>query len=227
MLIALLGEVWTIAPSLQRTLLIQSLIQSSRPILSKQIINSIWHNYTPPRAQLTLWLANLEKLKTGDILLQQGIIDPQQALCPFCSLEVESNPHILFTCQFSWGIWMNMLEWWGIQGVFQNRCESFIMAWNGMMKFRGNKKLWRMICGCVIWTLWYERNKENLSRTRRTSIDLFTAWESGSAPGQRSCWVSYTYHQISSFITLMLLSCNPNPDVLVWSKVFLVLLGLV
>ena len=99
------------------------------------------------------------KLKTGDNLLSLGIIDPQQALCPFCCLETESNNHTLFTCRFSWCSWMKMLEWWKISGVLQNQCNSFSIQWFGLVKNRKEQKLWGMILGCVIWSLWYERNK--------------------------------------------------------------------
>ena len=49
--------------------------ESSVPILPKMIINSLWKTKIPPRAQLILWLANLEKLKTGDSLFEKNLID--------------------------------------------------------------------------------------------------------------------------------------------------------
>ena len=99
--------------------------EASSPLIPKQSIMSIWQSHTPPRAQLTVWLAHLEKLKTGDILLERGIIDPQQALCPFCTHALESNSHVLFTCAFSWGIWMDLLNWWGIRGVLNKNSANF------------------------------------------------------------------------------------------------------
>ena len=133
--------------------------ESSSPILSKPIINTIWQNFIPPRAQVTIWLANLNKLKPGDFLVEKGIINSQQALCPFCSLEVKSNSHILFTWSFSWSIWMKILEWCGISDVLHNRCGNFSIEWVGLMKCPKKNNLWRLILGCVIWSLWYERNK--------------------------------------------------------------------
>ena len=107
--------------------------ESSVPILPKPIINSLWKIKIPPRAQLILWLGNMEKLKTGYSLFEKILIDAQQAMCPFCKLAVKTNSHILFTCQFSWCIWMKILEWWGISRVLQNRCDSFTLAWRGLM----------------------------------------------------------------------------------------------
>ena len=75
--------------------------ESYTPPLSKPIVNIIWQNSIAPRAKLSVWVANLEKLKTGDFLLGKGIINPQEATCPFCNLEMESNSHILFSCRFA------------------------------------------------------------------------------------------------------------------------------
>ena len=46
------------------------------PTLPRHIINIVWRSFIPPRAKLTVWLANLEKLKTGDFLVEMGIINP-------------------------------------------------------------------------------------------------------------------------------------------------------
>ena len=51
--------------------------ESYAPTLSTPIINLVWQKFIPPRAQLSVWLANLEKLNTGDFLVEKGIINPQ------------------------------------------------------------------------------------------------------------------------------------------------------
>lgn len=129
------------------------------PVLPSSITSFIWSIKVPPRVLLTIWLANLEKLKTGDFLVNKGLIDHAQALCPFCEEALESNSHLLFTCHFSWGIWMRVLQWCGITGVLPNRCIQFVEAWRRLNSFKRKAKLWNLILGCVIWSLWYERNK--------------------------------------------------------------------
>ena len=129
--------------------------ESHDPILSKPITNLIWKKYIPPRAQLSVRLANMEKFNTGDFLVEKGVIDTQLVSCPFCNLETESNSHILFTCRFSWCTWMEMLEWWSISGALHNRCRNFSTQWLGLMKNRKWRKLWGLVLGCVIWSLWY------------------------------------------------------------------------
>ena len=85
--------------------IVAQVYDSYAPTLPKTITNIVWQKCIPPRAQLSIWLPNLQKLKTGDLLVEKGIISSQQAVCPFCSLEMGSNSHILFTCRFSWCSW--------------------------------------------------------------------------------------------------------------------------
>ena len=135
------------------------MIQDRQPILSNATIKLVWHKFIPPRAQLTVWFASPERLKTADFLVEKGIIAPQRGTCPFCNTEVESNPHILFSCDFAWRTWMEIVKWWGISAVFQNRCSMFGIEWMGLLKGKNRHKLWGLVFGCVIWSIWYERNK--------------------------------------------------------------------
>ncbi|XP_057522533.1 uncharacterized protein LOC130802539 [Amaranthus tricolor] len=112
------------------------MFEEQEPILSKPLINLIWQRFILPRAQLSVWLANLEKLKTGDFLAEKGIINTQLAVCPFCNTETESNSHIPFTCSFAWRSWMKILKWWGISAVLHSRCRNFSIEWFGLVKSR-------------------------------------------------------------------------------------------
>ena len=140
------------------------ILEGQATILPKPVTNLVWQKFIPPRAQVSVWLANLERLKTGDFLLNKGMIEAQWATCPFYNTTTESNSHILLTCNFSWSTWMEILKWWGISAALQNRCSKFSMEWMGLIKRRKNKKLWGLVLGCVIWSLWYERNKIKFNR---------------------------------------------------------------
>ena len=54
---------------------------------------------------------------------------------------------------------MDLLKWWGIEGVLNKQCGNFCVEWNGLLRDRKKGKLWKLALGCTIWSLWYTRNK--------------------------------------------------------------------
>lgn len=90
--------------------ILDKVYESNNSLFPPPASNLIWRVKIPPRAKIVLWSAMLEKLKTGDFLVEKGLLDPSNALCPLCNLEVETNSHILFTCSFSWMVWMWILD---------------------------------------------------------------------------------------------------------------------
>ena len=54
---------------------------------------------------------------------------------------------------------MEVLNWWGILGVLHKNCGNFCAEWNGLIKGRKWGKLWKLVLGCTIWSLWFLRNK--------------------------------------------------------------------
>ena len=127
--------------------------------------------------------------------MEKGIINPQDAACPYCRLEIESNSHILFTCRFAWSTWMEILKWWGLSAILHNRCQNFSVQWFGLVKNRKYRNIWALILGCVTWSLWYERNHIKFERkapnlhnfvlSRKIKIGIWAKemlGSSGSAP---------------------------------------------
>lgn len=82
--------------------IMDKLYASSSPVLPMSVFSLLWKIKLPPRAHIVIWLACLDKLKTGDFLLEKGLLDISNVLCPLCKVELETNSHILFTCTFSW-----------------------------------------------------------------------------------------------------------------------------
>ena len=54
---------------------------------------------------------------------------------------------------------MKILKWWVLSTALHNRCNSFSIQWFGLVKNRKCRDFWALILGCVIWSLWYERNQ--------------------------------------------------------------------
>ena len=127
--------------------------------MPKSLESVVWQKFIPPRAQLTVWLAYKEKLKTGDFFVEKGIISPQNACCPFCETDLETNNHIMFTCRFAWNTWMEILKWWNLSAPLHMTFSKFCEQWLGLIKDPKRKDIWCISLGCVVWSLWYERNQ--------------------------------------------------------------------
>ena len=136
-----------------------TLNETLAPSIPKSIMSVVWQKFIPPRAQLTVWMAFKERLKTADFLVEKGVISVQNAGCPFCRSELETNSHILFTCRFAWSTWMEMLKWWNISAPLHMSFSNFSCQWLGLINDRKCKDIWALSLGCVIWSLWYERNQ--------------------------------------------------------------------
>ena len=144
--------------------------------MPKSLVSVVWQKLIPPRAQLTVWLAYKEKLKTGDLLVEKGIISPQNAGCPFCRTELETNTHILFTCRFAWNTWMEILKWWNLSAPLHMTFSKFSEQWLGLIKERKCKDIWIISLGCVVWSLWYERNQIKFER-KSINFQPYFVWQ--------------------------------------------------
>lgn len=85
---------------------------------SNALLGSLWKNLGPPKVEIFAWLAVKEKTVTRSVLLTRNLINAiQLALCPFCSLHLETHQHLFLHCHFSWVVWSLILEWWNIKWV--------------------------------------------------------------------------------------------------------------
>lgn len=81
--------------------IMDKLYASSAAILPVSMSSLLWKIKAPPRTLIVIWLAGLQKLKTGDFLVEKGLLDTINALCPLYNAELETNSHVLFSCSFS------------------------------------------------------------------------------------------------------------------------------
>ena len=100
---------------------------------------------------------------------------------------------------------MHMLQWWGLSGTLHNKGKNFCIEWLGLVKNRKRRKLWGLILGCVIWSLWYERNRikfdeaspniNNFVHSLKIRIGIW-AKEMGGYPGWSADDVTYNINSI-------------------------------
>ena len=54
---------------------------------------------------------------------------------------------------------MEILRWWNLSGPLHSTFSKFYIQWLGLVRGKKRKDVWTLSLGCVIWSLWYERNK--------------------------------------------------------------------
>lgn len=64
---------------------------------------------------------------------------------------------------------------------------SFILGWKDLLKRKRKVKLWNMILICVIWSLWYERNKINFENCTSNLQKILKLIKLRVGHGQRRC----------------------------------------
>lgn len=121
--------------------------------LDPKIINFIWKKRAPPRAQLLLWFLVRDSLKTGAFLVQRGILDSNQALCPFCGIELETSSHLFFTCKVTWQIWMKCMAWWKVMSPIHPSPSKMIMSWNSLVRGNFKVKMWSSLFFVITWSI--------------------------------------------------------------------------
>ena len=132
----------------------------SRGVMYDCLVCKVWMNLAPPKVELFMWLALLEKLNTKEMLWRKGILKEDQKRCTFCSEAPESCSHILMACPVSWKIWNIIAEDLGQKLSLHVTFREHYEDWMGR-KWRNTtfRKLWCSTFFAVAWTLWLTRNE--------------------------------------------------------------------
>lgn len=105
-----------------------------------------------------MWFLAQGRLKTGSCLHKIGIIQRDEALCPFCKIEEETMEHLFLTCQISWEIWSHMFNWWGVTTDPNSNPIENISCWKSHVARKFKKQLWCLLFFVIVWSIWSERN---------------------------------------------------------------------
>ncbi|XP_024006091.1 uncharacterized protein LOC112082804 [Eutrema salsugineum] len=83
----------------------------------KSWVSAVWFTGTTPKCAFITWLAALNRLTTGEQMLQwnRGV----SASCVYCSIPVETRSHLFFECSFSQQIWDDLAR--GLLGTRHTR----------------------------------------------------------------------------------------------------------
>ena len=124
------------------------------------LVCTVWRDIVPPKVELMLWLALLERLNTKSMLVKKKILQSQDNICSFCAQQEENIDHLLLNCQVSWSIWCHIAVDFGIQVIRHQRFRCFYEWWmSKTFPNRTRKKLFILAFFAIAWSLWLKRNK--------------------------------------------------------------------
>ncbi|KAI8537194.1 hypothetical protein RHMOL_Rhmol09G0006200 [Rhododendron molle] len=111
------------------------------------------------------------------------------ALCPLCSLYLETHQHLFLHCQFSWSVWSIILDWWKIKWVCPVSVPSLARWWfaNGLTRLE--KHIWEACFYATLWFLWLVRNDYIFNNSTKQ------AWEVGEVVKTRvAMWMKAKFN---------------------------------
>ncbi|KAL0927368.1 hypothetical protein M5K25_001532 [Dendrobium thyrsiflorum] len=130
----------------------------------------IWHKHFALKYSIYAWLALKGGLKTADVLYKRNIIIEQT--CPLCFAQQETTDHILFECDYSYSVLINVIP---IMGNFLLRPRlSQLLVFLGDCNFsvKGQYHLYLLTVCCATYNIWRERNERRFNSNYRSSSSL-------------------------------------------------------
>lgn len=123
------------------------------------VLETIWKNLSPPKVEIFAWMALQDRVPTRSVLQSRNLIlDGNSALCPLCSMHLETPQHLFLHCKFSWNVWSLILDWWHVRWVCPQSLEALFTWWFDN-RFRNlENHLWETTFFAIIWSLWLARN---------------------------------------------------------------------
>lgn len=170
-------DVWRWLPSQDGVFSVNSFylfLQVPEGFSADPIFDLIWHSYVPSNVKAFSWRLVLGRIPSKDNLRKRGILHAEEELiCSFCTREIETASHLLFTCSVATQVWDLCYAWLGVSTVLPRDSRAhllqFSFGWNRVQQ-RVAYSIWLS----VVWSLWLWRN-EVVFRSRE--MDVYSIFE--------------------------------------------------
>ena len=130
----------------------------------------IWKEKVPKRvAFFFLWTATHDHILTLDNLILRG--HPLANRCCMCRCSGESMHHLFIHCHVVNSLWVFMLQVFGIQWVLPSSVAELLFCWNHWLG-KHDSDIWNLISGCLMWTVWMERNHRSFEDSEKYLVEL-------------------------------------------------------
>lgn len=119
---------------------------------NKWFWNKLWSLQLPGKIAHFLWHVCMGCLPTAYALAVKKVVENAQ--CPWCRREVETDAHVLFACDFARSVWFSA----GLQHIVQfSQSEPAFMVIRRI--FEACTKEQCVHVSTISWCIWYRRNK--------------------------------------------------------------------
>ena len=116
-----------------------------------------------------MWTATHSQILTLDNLMLRGC--PLANRCCLCCCNAESMNHLLLFCPIAHSLWMYMLRLFGIEWVMPGSVADLFFCWYHWLG-KHSSNIWDLVPGCLLWTIWTERNRRSFEDEEKTVVQL-------------------------------------------------------
>ena len=129
----------------------------------------VWKTKILKLVAFFLWTAAHDRILTLDNLRLRGRI--LASWCCMCCCDGESIDHLLLHYFVTHSLWTFMLQAFGIHWVMPGSVTGLLSGWYQWLG-KHNSNIWNLIPGCIMWTVWLERNHRSFENMEKALDEL-------------------------------------------------------
>lgn len=129
----------------------------------------VWKAPIIPKCSFIAWVAVKGRLATMDWIQKRGTHLANK--CVLCNIECETIDHLFFNCNFTLGVWKNLIGnnfGWTNFVTFDEWVQWATSLWNKKEYIK-----WRLLFNSTIYILWRERNSRIHKHKTMSAITIF------------------------------------------------------
>jgi hypothetical protein len=161
-------------------------------------INKLWKTDIPSKIYMFGWRLLLNRLPTRVALNRRGILANRQDLsCELCSLFVEDNTHLFFSCNFIKGVWNDVFKWLGRNCLTGDEGCTHFLKFGELFNSKINVRVRHLIWLATAWNSWKLRNNVIFNGTTSEASSLIddikiSSWMWFSSRYGRKCCTPFS-----------------------------------
>ena len=128
--------------------------------------HGIWFQFNTPKYAFMSWLATLNRLATGDRILQWNTSNTSS--CLLCPDPLETRDHLFFTCQFSEAVWKGLTQKL-LSTRYTNQWNHLQELLLDMNRDRIDMFVVRYVFQTTLYSIWWERNQRKHGEPPKTT----------------------------------------------------------